>query len=165
MNELHISTVKLHLQINVCVCLCVCVRVCVCVSVCACVCVHVCVCVCVSVCVSLCVCLCVCVSVCVSAQSLSHVQLFVTSWTCNPPGSSVHEIFQASILEDCHFLLLDLPSPGLAPMYLGSPALVGRFFTTAPTGKPPMKTFSSKHLLGMSSDIICLPLNLTSEKL
>ena len=107
----------------------------------------------------------VCVCVCVSAQSLSHVQLFVTSWTCNPPCSSVHEIFQASILEDCHFLLLDLPNPGLAPMSLGSPALVGGFFTTAPAGKPPMKTFSSKHLLGMSSDIICLPLNLTSEKL
>ena len=115
--------------------------------------------------VCVCVCVTVCLCVCVSAQSLSHVQLFVTSWTCNPQGSSAHEIFQASILEDCHFLLLDLPNPGLAPMSLGSPELVGGFFTTAPTGKPPVKTFSSKHLLGMSSDIIYLPSNLPSEKL
>ena len=34
----------------------------------------------------------------VVACMLSHVWLFVTSWTCLP-GSSVHEIFQARILE------------------------------------------------------------------
>ena len=33
------------------------------------------------------------------AQSLSCVQLFVTPWPCSPPGSSVHGIFQARILE------------------------------------------------------------------
>ena len=33
-------------------------------------------------------------------KSLSHVQLFVTPWTvCSLPGSSVHGIFQARILE------------------------------------------------------------------
>ena len=32
-------------------------------------------------------------------KSLSHVQLFATPWTCSPPGSSVHGIFQARILE------------------------------------------------------------------
>ena len=37
-------------------------------------------------------------SVCVCA--LSHVRLFVTTWTIvHPPGSSVHVIFQARILE------------------------------------------------------------------
>ena len=30
---------------------------------------------------------------------LSRVQLYVTPWTCSPPGSSVHGIFQARILE------------------------------------------------------------------
>ena len=30
---------------------------------------------------------------------LSHVQLFVTPWACNPSGSSVHGIFHAKILE------------------------------------------------------------------
>ena len=34
-----------------------------------------------------------------SAQSLSHVHLFVTPWTCSPPGFSVHGIFQVRILE------------------------------------------------------------------
>ena len=32
-------------------------------------------------------------------KSLSHVHLFATPWTCSPPGSSVHGIFQARILE------------------------------------------------------------------
>jgi len=30
----------------------------------------------------------------------------------------------------------DLPHPGIEPMSLESPALAGRFFTTAPPGKP-----------------------------
>ena len=30
----------------------------------------------------------------------------------------------------------DLPDPGIKPTSLGSPALAGRFFTTAPPGKP-----------------------------
>ena len=30
---------------------------------------------------------------------VSHAQLFVTSWTCSPAGSSVHGILQARILE------------------------------------------------------------------
>ena len=34
-----------------------------------------------------------------SVQSLSHVWLFVTPWTAAHPGSSVHGIFQARILE------------------------------------------------------------------
>ena len=39
-------------------------------------------------------------SLCVGAQLLGHVQFFATnSSDCSPPGSSVHEIFQARILE------------------------------------------------------------------
>ena len=33
------------------------------------------------------------------AQSLSHGWLFATTWTCSLPGSSVHGIFQARIME------------------------------------------------------------------
>ena len=36
---------------------------------------------------------------CVCAQLLSPVWIFVTPWTCSLPGSSVHGIFQARILE------------------------------------------------------------------
>ena len=36
----------------------------------------------------------------VVVQSLSHVRLFATPWTvCSLPGSSVHRIFQARVLE------------------------------------------------------------------
>ena len=41
-------------------------------------------------------CICVCVCVCVRAQSCSTLS---TSLACSPPGSSVHGISQASILE------------------------------------------------------------------
>ena len=33
----------------------------------------------------------------------------------------------------------DLPDPGIRPMPLMSPALAGRFFTSAPPGKPLLK--------------------------
>ena len=46
-----------------------------------------------------CVCVCVCTHTCACTQSLSHVQLFVTPMDSSPPGSSVHAIFQAKILE------------------------------------------------------------------
>ena len=53
---------------------------------------------------------------------------------CNLPGFSVHGVFQARILEwVAIFFSRDLPRPGIEPM---SPALVGGFFTTEPSGKP-----------------------------
>ena len=52
---------------------------------------------------------------------------------CGPPGSSVHGVLQARLLE---WLPCpppgDLPDPGIESM---SPALVGGFFTTEPLGK------------------------------
>ena len=50
---------------------------------------------------------------------------------CSPPGSSIHGIFQASILE-CIAISFsrDLPDPEIEP---ASPALAGRFFTTSTT--------------------------------
>ena len=54
----------------------------------------------------------------------------------NPPGSSVHGILQATILEWVVMPLPgDLPDPGIKPASLISPALAGVFFTTEPPGK------------------------------
>ena len=49
---------------------------------------------------------------------------------CSLPGSSVHGILQARILEWVAISYSDLPNPGIEPMSLASPALTGRFFTT-----------------------------------
>jgi len=47
------------------------------------------------------------------------------------PGSSVHGISQARILEWLPFPPpKDLPDPGIEPASLASPELAGRFFTT-----------------------------------
>ena len=65
---------------------------------------------------------------------LSHVLLFCNPRDCSLPGSSVHGISQARILEWVAISFSrDLPSPGIKPM---SPALAGRFFATEPPGKP-----------------------------
>ena len=54
------------------------------------------------------------------------------------PGSSVHGILQARILELGLPLPSpeDLPNPGIEPSSPVSPALAGQFFTTGPPGKP-----------------------------
>ena len=55
----------------------------------------------------------------------------------NPPGSSVHGISQARVLEWVAISVPgDLPDPGIELMSPASPAMAGRFFTTAPPGKP-----------------------------
>ena len=63
----------------------------------------------------------------------SHVWLFVTPMDCGLPGSSDHEISQASILKWVAFSPAgNLPDPGIKPASPASPALSGRFFTTEP---------------------------------
>jgi len=59
---------------------------------------------------------------------------------CSPQGSSVHEIFQARILE-CVAISFpgDHPKPGIKPISPVSPALAGRLFTTEPREKPFLK--------------------------
>ena len=53
---------------------------------------------------------------------------------CSPPGSSVHGISQARILEWLPFPTTgDLPDPGIEP---ASPVLAHGFFTTEPQEKP-----------------------------
>ena len=72
---------------------------------------------------------------------------------CSLPGSSVHRILQARILE---WLLFpspgDLPNPGLEPT---SPALAGRFFTTEPPEKslPSWGATTTRKVKSQGSDI------------
>ena len=58
---------------------------------------------------------------------------------CSLPGSSVHGILQARILEwvAVSFSRGYPPDPGIEPKSLVSTALAGGFFITAPPGKPP----------------------------
>ena len=93
---------------------------------------------------------------------------------CSLPGSYVHEISQARILEwVAIFSSGDLPDPGIEPM---SPALVDRLFTTEPTRegltfprlqlRSPSKHFSwlfpSNLTLNIQIGLISLPLILFS---
>ena len=71
--------------------------------------------------------LCVCVLSC-----LCHIQLF-NGMDCNPPGSSVHGLFWAKILEWVAISSSRVSSwTRIKP---ASPALAGRFFTTSATWK------------------------------
>ena len=54
---------------------------------------------------------------------------------CSLPGSSVHGIFQARILQWVP-PPGDLPNPGIEAVSLASPALPGGFFTIVPPRKP-----------------------------
>jgi len=56
---------------------------------------------------------------------------------CGPPGSSVHGIFQARILEWVAISSSrDLPDPEIKPTSPAFPASAGGFFTLVPPGKP-----------------------------
>ena len=57
---------------------------------------------------------------------------------CSLPGSSVHGILQARILEWVASPPPgDLPDPGIEPLFLTSPALADGFFTTSATWEAP----------------------------
>ena len=68
------------------------------------------------------------------------VQSCLTLWgpmDCSLPGSSVHGILQARILEGIAMpFSRDLPDPGTVPKSLCLPALADGFFFTGPPGKP-----------------------------
>ena len=71
------------------------------------------------------------------AQSLSRVQLSATLWTVarQPPlsmGFPRQEYWSGLPFPPPE----DLPDPGMEPTCLVFPALVGRFFTAEPLGKP-----------------------------
>ena len=72
---------------------------------------------------------------------------------CDPmgyslPGSSVHRILQARILE---YLAMPSPrgssEPGIEPMSLMSPALAGGFFTTSATAESSIPQHKVKSLM------------------
>ena len=69
------------------------------------------------------------------------------STDCSPPGSSVHGIFQAKYWSWLPFPTPeDLPDPRIESRSLESPALAGRFFTTAPPEKPIISTGLKKQI-------------------
>ena len=61
------------------------------------------------------------------AKSLQSCLTLCEPKDCSPPGSCVHGIFQAGILEWVAISLRDSPNPGIK---LGSPALASRLLTT-----------------------------------
>ena len=72
------------------------------------------------------------------AKSLQSCLTLCDPVNCILPGSSVHGILQARVLEWIAILPPgDLPNPGIEPMSLMSPALAGRFFTTSTTWEAP----------------------------
>ena len=75
--------------------------------------------------------------VCATTQSLSSVQLFATPWTigCQAPlsmGFPRQEYWSGLPVSPPG----DHPDPGMEPAPPVALALVGRFFTTEPPGKP-----------------------------
>ena len=90
----------------------------------------------------------------VCADVLHHVWLTLCDSTgCSPPGSSVHGILQAGILE---WVALpspgDLPDPGIEPGSLTSPVLAGRFLTARGTWElePPSMLLKGESVLTQS---------------
>ena len=65
---------------------------------------------------------------------LTHVQHFATPWNCSLPGSSVHGILWARILQ---WVAIPSSTRSLEPVSLMSPALAGSFFTTNATWEAP----------------------------
>ena len=84
-------------------------------------------------------------------RRFSHVQTLCDPKDCSPPGSSVHGILQARILEWVAmpssrriFLLLDLPDPGIYPV---SPALQVDCLPLSRQGNPSILLMVLKALL------------------
>ena len=72
-----------------------------------------------------------------SAKLLQSYWALCDPTDCSPPGSSVHGILQARILEWVAISFSRGSSdPGIEPVSLMSPALAGGFLSTSPPGKP-----------------------------
>ena len=107
--------------------------------------------VCTRVSVSVCVCVCVCATLTQLCPTLCDPM------DCNPPGSSFHGIFQTRILE----LVAICYARGSSQLrdqtiYMVSPALAGRFFTTVPPGKPRVHAVITKKKKIKSPPIVFL---------
>ena len=83
-------------------------------------------------------CCCCCCLVTKLCPTLLQCPTLCHPMDCSPPGSCVHGILQARILE---WLPCsppgDLPNPEIEPASLMSPALAGGFFTTSTTWEAP----------------------------
>ena len=74
---------------------------------------------------------------CMHAKSIQLCLTLNDPMDCSPPGSSVHGILQARILEWVAMPFSRGSSPpGMKSHLFCSPALAGRFFTTRATWKP-----------------------------
>ena len=74
---------------------------------------------------------------------------------CSPPGSSVHGIFQARILEwVAIFCSRGSSQIRTEPASLVFPALVGGFFTSAPPGKPTIERVTGRKARGLQTEEI-----------
>ena len=70
----------------------------------------------------------------VDLKEMVEFEAFDAPWTVAPPGSSVHGILQARILEWIAIpFSRDLPNPGIEPGY---PALQADSLPSEPPGKP-----------------------------
>ena len=69
---------------------------------------------------------------------LTHLQHFATPWNCSLPGSSVHGILWARILE---WVAIPSSTRSLEPVSLMSSALTGEFFTISATSEAPIKGY------------------------
>ena len=72
------------------------------------------------------------------AKSLQLCLILHDPMDCSPPGSSVHGILQARILEWVTMPSSNRDDSGIEPESLASSALAGRFFTTRTTWKAPL---------------------------
>ena len=74
------------------------------------------------------------------AQSLSHVQLFVTPWAAAHQAPLTMEFPRQEYWSGLPFPTPGgLPNPAIEPKSLASPALAGGFLTVVPPGKSPYK--------------------------
>ena len=77
--------------------------------------------------------------------SLSHVRLFVTSWTV-AHQAPLWNFPAKNTGVGCHFLLQGIfATQGSNPCLFSSPALAGRLFTTVPPGKPILRHQPPQH--------------------
>ena len=68
---------------------------------------------------------------------LNHVRLFTTPWVIARQALPSMEFSRQEYWNRLSFPTPgDLPDSGIEPVSVASPILAGRFFTTAPTGKP-----------------------------
>ena len=73
---------------------------------------------------------------CVCLCALNQVLLFAAPWTVARQAPLSMEFSRQEYWSGLPFPPPgDLPHPGIKPVSLGSPALAGRFFTTASLGK------------------------------